>query len=891
MGQRLLMGSKAHGPWSRHVRLRGLTMGLLRTRSLSTAILDKRLELWQVEWDRRQSLHNPRNSTTVEAHSEPTGVFQCGDHTVPGEVRSTTPLDIARNISKSFSKRAMLARWNGSWWDLTRPLPDQGQVEFFGWDGPLVPPETGSLGKGDQRSRLSVNPAELTDARSVFWHSSAHLLGAAIERLYGDRILLCNGPSIPEKGFYYDFYLCRESTTLPSLLPEYVSQDYLLRSPEAEEQSKYTTEPSCIPQVNLTDLLEEGRGYTFLPETDKEQIQSIVSKLARENHPFQRMDLTHHQARQLFAYNPFKLHYISRIPDSETLTVYRCGHFIDLCSGPHLPTTGMIQAHQITKFASAHWLAAMETPLASHSAGSSGVETVVQRPFLNRVYGITFPTSKQLKEWERAQAEAARRDHRVIGKDQKLFTFDTELSPGSVFFLPHGTRIVQRLLTMLRDLYREFGFTEVMTPLIYKQSLWETSGHWQNYADDMFLVTDRQQLETATYSSHPDHPDGVDSAGLLSPEYQSGCCTQHNISHGEELFGLKPMNCPGHCLLFAEHPRSYKELPMRLADFSPLHRNEARGALSGLTRVRKFHQDDGHIFCAPEDIGQEISHCLTMLHRVYGLLGFSNYELTLSTRPEDKFIGSLDEWTRAEQALEEALNSTGQHWQVKPGDGAFYGPKIDVMVRDALGRSHQTATIQLDFQLPQRFHLRYQNETSTYDTPVIIHRAILGSVERMLAILIEHYAGKWPFWLSPRQAMVIPVGGTKFLPYAQQVQRWLANPASYSESVDSSSVGDSHSGNVHHHLSETEAGTPKSLAGFRAYPGEFYYVDMDDQTKSLNKMIREAQLSRYNFILVVGEKEAHTRTVNVRMRDGTMLGTKSIPEVLAQFRNLQCSYQ
>ncbi|KAJ1651272.1 hypothetical protein IWQ61_008122 [Dispira simplex] len=874
-------------------------MGLLRTRSLSTAILDKRLELWQAEWDRRQSLHAPQNSTNTGVQSGPTCVFQYGNQTIPGKAHSTTPLDIARNISKSFSKRVMLARWNDKWWDLTRPLPDQGQLEFFGWDGPLVPPgfthppETSPLEKDDQRFHSLVDDlSEYTDARSVFWHSSAHLLGAAIELLYGDRVLLCNGPSIPEKGFYYDFYLCRESTTLLDLLPGYANQDYLLRSPEAEQQIKSTTELSCIPQVNLTDLLGEGQGYTFLPETDKEQIQNIISKLARENHPFQRMNLTHHQARQLFAYNPFKLHYISRIPESETLTVYRCGHFIDLCSGPHLPATGMIQANQVTKLASAHWLATMKTPLISPSTGT--LETVVQRPFLNRVYGITFPTSKQLKEWERAQTEAARRDHRVIGKDQRLFTFDTELSPGSVFFLPHGTRVVQRLLTMLRDLYREFGFAEVMTPLIYKQSLWETSGHWKNYADDMFVVTDRQQLKPATHSSQPDHPDAVvDSAGLLSPEYQSRCCAQHNPGNAEEgLFGLKPMNCPGHCLLFAEHPRSYKELPMRLADFSPLHRNEARGALMGLTRVRKFHQDDGHIFCAPGDISQEIGTCLTMLHRVYSLLGFSNYELMLSTRPENKFIGSLDEWTRAEQALEEALNSTGQHWRIKPGDGAFYGPKIDVMVRDALGRSHQTATIQLDFQLPQRFHLRYQNEAGTYDTPVIIHRAVLGSVERMMAILIEHYAGKWPFWLSPRQAMVIPVGGTKFLPYAQQVQRWLANPASYSESVDSTSVGDGHTENVNHHPSETVTSTAESPVGFKAYPGEFYYVDVDDQTsKSLNKMVREAQLSRYNFILVVGEKETDTRTVNVRMRDGTMLGTKSIPEMLAQFRNLQCSYQ
>ncbi|GAA5807101.1 hypothetical protein MFLAVUS_000451 [Mucor flavus] len=416
-------------------------------------------------------------------------------------------------------------------------------------------------------------------------------------------------------------------------------------------------------------------------------------------------------------------------------------------------------------------------------------------------------------------------DHRAIGKAQSLFMTHA-VSPGSIFMLPHGTRIVHKLQEFLRSEYARYGYQEVMTPLIYKKDLWETSGHWQNYKDDMFMVQSGRDQKC----SH-NHDEVIDA--------------------DEGLFGLKPMNCPGHCLIFDSTPKSYRDLPIRLADFSPLHRNEASGALSGLTRVRRFHQDDAHIFCAEDHIASEITSCLSFVDRVYSAFQFPHYDLTLSTRPETQYMGSLEEWTHAEASLTEALNATGRPWSIKEGDGAFYGPKIDIMVKDSSGKSHQTATIQLDFQLPQRFGLKYVDENDVERTPVIVHRAILGSIERMMAILIEHTGGKWPFWLSPRQGVVIPVS-TQFGEYAQKVAKELS-------------------------LGENAETTIR----------EQYYVDVDKSPRDrLNKMIRQAQLDQYNFIFVVGQKEMDQGTVNVRTRKGEVLGTMTVEEVRKMFGSM-----
>jgi threonyl-tRNA synthetase len=352
-----------------------------------------------------------------------------------------------------------------------------------------------------------------------------------------------------------------------------------------------------------------------------------------------------------------------------------------------------------------------------------------------------------------------------LGKEQELFFFH-ELSPGSCFFLPKGAHIYNLLVKLIKDEYRKRGFNEVVTPNIYNAKLWQTSGHWQHYADNMFAI----EIE-------------------------------------KETFALKPMNCPGHCLMFSHRPRSWRELPLRMADFGVLHRNELSGALSGLTRVRRFQQDDAHIFCLPDQIGQEIDGALDFLDHIYGVFGFS-FDLKLSTRPE-KYLGDIEVWNSAEKALAESLNrfseKSGRKWTENPGDGAFYGPKIDITIQDALRRSHQCATIQLDFQLPIRFDLSYIADDGEKHKPVIIHRAVLGSVERMIAILTESCAGKWPFWLSPRQVCVIPVGPS-ISDYAQEIQNKFFD-AGYQAEVD---------------------------------------LDWGD---TFNKKIRNAQLAQFNFIL------------------------------------------
>ncbi|XP_027621859.1 threonine--tRNA ligase 2, cytoplasmic [Tupaia chinensis] len=484
------------------------------------------------------------------------------------------------------------------------------------------------------------------------------------------------------------------------------------------------------------------------------------------------------------AYNKFKCRILNEKVNTPTTTVYRCGPLIDLCKGPHVRHTGKIKAIKIFKNSSTYW------------EGNPEMET------LQRIYGISFPDNKMMKSWEKFQEEAKNRDHRKIGKEQELFFFH-DLSPGSCFFLPRGAFIYNTLMDFIREEYHRRDFTEVLSPNMYNSRLWEASGHWQHYSENMF-----------TFDVEKD------------------------------TFALKPMNCPGHCLMFAHRPRSWRELPLRFADFGVLHRNELSGTLSGLTRVRRFQQDDAHIFCTVEQIEEEIKGCLQFLQSVYSTFGFS-FQLNLSTRPED-FLGEVEVWNEAEKQLRNSLMEFGKPWQVNPGDGAFYGPKIDIKIKDAIGRYHQCATIQLDFQLPVRFNLTYvSKDGDDKKRPVIIHRAILGSVERMIAILSENYGGKWPFWLSPRQVMVIPVGPT-CEEYALQVS---------SEFFE-----------------------------------EGFMADVDlDQSCTLNKKIRNAQLAQYNFILVVGEKEKINNAVNVRTRDNKIHGEISVTSAIDKLKNLKRS--
>ena len=513
-------------------------------------------------------------------------------------------------------------------------------------------------------------------------------------------------------------------------------------------------------------------------------MEDLVKKIVKEKQPFERLEMKKADLLKMFEYNEFKHRILNEKVTTETTTVYRCGPLIDLCRGPHVRNTGKIKALKITKNSSTYW------------EGKADAES------LQRLYGISFPDAKQLKEWEKLMEEAARRDHRKIGKEQELYFFH-ELSPGSCFFQPRGAHIYNTLINFIKSEYRKRGFQEVISPNIYNAKLWQTSGHWEHYAENMFTF----DVE-------------------------------------KEKFALKPMNCPGHCLIFDHRIRSWRELPLRMADFGVLHRNEMSGALSGLTRVRRFQQDDAHLFCAPEQIKSEITGCLDFLKHVYGIFGFT-FDLVLSTRPE-KFLGEIEVWDAAEKALSESLDEFGAKWSLNPGDGAFYGPKIDITIKDALKRQWQCGTIQLDFQLPNRFNLNYINETGDKKRPVMIHRAILGSVERMIAILTENCAGKWPFWLSPRQIMVVPVGPS-LDKYATVVRDRLHN------------------------------------AGFMAE------VDVD-AGDTMNKKIRNAQLAQFNYILVVGDKEKLAGTVNVRTRDNKVHGEFSIDGLVEKLEKIRSEF-
>ncbi|CAH0550339.1 unnamed protein product [Brassicogethes aeneus] len=615
----------------------------------------------------------------------------------------TTVYEVAQGISQGLADNSVISKVNGVLWDLDRPLEEDCKLEL-----------------------LKFND---TEAQAVFWHSSAHILGEALEKMYGG--CLCYGPPI-DSGYYYDMYLTDKG----------VSQN------------------------------EFG------------DIQNVMKDIVKDKQPFERLEVTKENLMKMFKDNPFKLRILREKVQTPTTTVYRCGPLVDLCRGPHVRHTGKVKALKVTKSSSTYW------------EGKADAET------LQRVYGISFPDSKQLKEWEKFQEEAAKRDHRKIGKEQELFFFH-ELSPGSCFFQPRGAHIYNTLIEFIKKEYRKRGFQEVVSPNIYNAKLWQTSGHWAHYADNMF-----------------------------------------SFDIEKDKFALKPMNCPGHCLIFDNRIRSWRELPLRLADFGVLHRNELSGALTGLTRVRRFQQDDAHIFCAPEHIKGEMSGALDFLRHVYGIFGFT-FNLVLSTRPE-KYLGDIKVWDEAEKALSESLDEFGEPWKLNPGDGAFYGPKIDITIMDALKRSHQCATIQLDFQLPIRFNLAYVSENGEKKKPVIIHRAILGSVERMIAILTESYAGKWPFWLSPRQVMVIPVG-PKYDDYAIEVQKKLHLAGFMSES-------------------DTDAGD------------------------TMNKKVRNAQLAQFNFILVVGEKEKSSHTVNVRTRDNKVHGEISVDELIEKLNNHRDNY-
>lgn len=433
--------------------------------------------------------------------------------------------------------------------------------------------------------------------------------------------------------------------------------------------------------------------------------------------------------------------------------------------------------------------------------------------------------------------------NQTISNKQLLYTTDP-LTPGSIFFLPHGTRIFNKLIHFMKNQQQKYGFQEVITPLIYKTKLWEMSGHWENYKDDMFKVVGHDLSKEEEIHEHS-HEHNDNSEGL------------HD-------YALKPMNCPGHCLIFSKFDRSYKELPVRFSDFSSLHRNEASGALSGLTRVRRFHQDDGHIFCEAHQINEEITNTLNLIKDTYKVFGIgeNDIEFFLSTRPEDKFIGDVKDWDHAESELTAVLDKTAGNdkWSIREGDGAFYGPKIDILLKDAFNKKHQVGTIQLDFQLPQRFDLSYKSQSGNNDKrPIMVHRAVFGSLERFFAILLDHYQGKWPFWLNPRQAVIIPVNESH-QEAAKVLQKQLQ-------------------GDI---MSEQNEVSP--MTGYN------FYVDVDDRWESIGSRTRDGISKGYSYILTIGDKDISSQTVAIRSRNDRKITSMRAEDIYQKFIDLERNY-
>jgi len=521
---------------------------------------------------------------------------------------------------------------------------------------------------------------------------------------------------------------------------------------------------------------EEGFYYDFdvrpLTPADLDAVNSAMRRSIEAVEPFVRRELARSEAERLFADNPHKLRYIHEVPTGDSVSVYSTGAFVDLCRGPHVPDT--------------RWLDGV------HILGFSAVEDAVSGRPLQRIRGVAFPSRRELEGYLKLRAEAAARDHRTIGQRQELFMFVDE-APGFPFWLPKGMVLVRELERYVTEHLRAAGYSEVRTPLLFPQSVYETSGHWEHYRENMFLTVE-----------------------------------------GERTYGWKPMNCPGSMLIFGSRARSYRELPMRLAEFAPLHRLEASGTLHGLTRVRELVQDDAHLFVTDEQAEGEIRILLNWIQESFSTfrLGWS-YEL--STRPAS-FLGEAADWDRAEAVLEKVLRESGVKYRISPGEGGFYAPKIDIHIRDSLGRPWQTGTIQLDYQLPRRFGLQYQGADGQLHTPVVIHRTIFGSWERFLGVFIEHCAGRFPPWIAPVQVRVLPIAD-RHAPAAQGLADAL------------------------------------SADGVR--------VEVAAPEESISKRVRTAEVDRIPYVVVLGDKEAAEGVLSVRTRGSKESRTLSRAEFTA----------
>ncbi len=589
-------------------------------------------------------------------------------------------LDIAKSISEGLARAVDGAIVNGDRiMGLQEKIYEDSEVNFVKYDS--------------------------DEAKQIFWHTSSHLMAAAIQRLYPDT-LFAIGPAI-ENGFYYDI--------------------------DSEHQ--------------------------FTPE-DLEKIEKEMAKIAKENHQLIREDISREDALKFFGErgDNYKVELINDLDEDEKLSIYKLGDFVDLCRGPHLLNTKDIKAIKLLSVAGAYW---------------RGNEN---NKMLQRIYGITFKKQSELDDYLHMIEEAKRRDHRVLGKQMELFMI-TEEGPGFPFYLPNGMVLKNALEDYLKELLLRDGYGEIKTPMILNKQLWLTSGHWDHYKDNMYFTE-------------------ID----------------------EEEYAIKPMNCPGSILVYKSKPHSYRDLPIRLAELGFVHRHELSGALHGLFRVRAFTQDDAHIFCLRSQMKDEIKKIMSLAGEIYEKFGFE-YRVLISTRPEDS-MGAQEDWDEAEKALFEVVEELNIPYKVNEGDGAFYGPKIDIQLLDSMRRSWQCGTVQLDFQMPERFDINYINEEGEKARPVMIHRAIYGSLERFIGILIEHYAGNFPLWLAPVQATFIPV-----------------NLDAHGEYVR----------NIYNKFRE---------AGLR--------VKLDDRNESMGRKIRDSQTSKVPYQIIIGDKEMETNTLSIR---------------------------
>ncbi|MDD2446598.1 MAG: threonine--tRNA ligase [Tissierellia bacterium] len=568
----------------------------------------------------------------------------------------------------------------------------------------------------NEDSTFNVVKFDDYEGRQIFWHTSAHIMALAVQRLYPD-VIFAIGPAI-DNGFYYDF----------------------------------------------------DTDHRFVPE-DLEKIEAEMKKIVKENYLLERYEMPRDEALEYFKDKNeiYKVDLIENLPSNEIISFYELGEFTDLCRGPHLYDIKKVKAIKLTSIAGAYW---------------HGDEN---NKMLQRIYGITFEKKKDLDEYLERLEEAKKRDHRKLGKELDLFSMHEE-GPGFPFFHPKGMVLRNVLENYWREEHTKRGYGEIKTPLILNEELWHKSGHWDHYKENMYFT---------------------------------------KIDDGD--YAIKPMNCPGSILVYKSDMYSYRDFPIRMAELGLVHRHELSGALHGLMRVRSFTQDDAHIYCLPEQVKSELKGVIDLADNMYNVFGFK-YHVELSTRPENS-MGSQEQWDLATNSLREVLEEKEIDFIINEGDGAFYGPKIDFHLEDAIGRTWQCGTIQLDFQMPERFDLTYVDSDNEKKRPVMIHRTILGSIERFLGILIEHFAGKFPVWISPIQVSILPISD-KFNEYSYELMKEFKD---------------------------------KSIR-----------VEVDDRSEKIGYKIREAQLQRVPYMLVVGEKEVENRLVSVRKIDEGDIGQMAV---------------